>query len=181
MSPPCYVSRHVRARSARPQAPEQLLNPAPVWDRWADDVRPDRSPIATVNALDIHAPAEAIWAQLVRAEAWPDFYENARKVVVHGPSAPDLAEDVVFTWVTFGLPVRTVVEVFEPPHALSWRGQEPYGRAVHTWQITPIEGGCRVTTEEVQAGLVPWLARWYLRPGLLRWHQRWLEGLASRA
>ena len=45
----------------------------------------------------------------------------------------------------------------------------------------PEEGGTRVVTEETQHGWVPFLGRWYLRRGLLKWHQRWLEGLAERA
>ncbi len=151
------------------------------WARWADDVKPERAPVYAVNELAIEAPTEAVWEALVHAEAWPLFYGNARDVKVEGPTNPRLARDVVFTWRTFGIRVRTRVEVFEPPFALSWRGEESYGRGVHTWLLERTPSGCRVVTEEVQAGLVPALARWYLRRGLVRWHQRWLEGLRDRA
>ena len=45
----------------------------------------------------------------------------------------------------------------------------------------PGPGGCLVTTEETQQGFVPSVGRFLLRGGLLKWHQRWLEGLAKVA
>jgi hypothetical protein len=38
-----------------------------------------------------------------------------------------------------------------------------------------------VITEETQQGFVASVGRWMLRRGLLRWHQRWLEGLGAVA
>jgi hypothetical protein len=87
----------------------------------------------------------------------------------------------VFTWTTFGIRVRTRVEVFEAGRALAWRGDQRIGHGMHTWSLEPIGSRCRVVTEEVQRGFLPSLGRWYIRAGLRKWHQRWLEGLRDRA
>jgi hypothetical protein len=152
-----------------------------MWTRWPDDLGPGGAPVYTCNELAIDAPAEAVWAHLIAAEQWPAFYANARDVSVGGDAAPLLALGTVFRWKTFGLRVETRVEVFEPPFALAWRGDRRIGRGFHTWLLTPTATGCRVVTEEVQRGVVPSAARWYLRRGLRTWHQRWLEGLRDRA
>jgi hypothetical protein len=39
----------------------------------------------------------------------------------------------------------------------------------------------RVITEETQVGPLTTVGRWYLRRGLLREHQNWLEGLSRMA
>jgi uncharacterized protein YndB with AHSA1/START domain len=151
----------------------------PLWNRWPDDLGPDRSPVYTCNELEIEATPEAVWAHLIDAEAWPKFYANARDVRVDGAGAL-LAPGTVFTWKTFGLRVKTRVEVFEPPTALAWRGDQRIGRGMHTWTLEPTGSGCRVVTEEAQGGALPSIGRWYIRGALLRWHQRWLEGLSER-
>lgn len=38
-----------------------------------------------------------------------------------------------------------------------------------------------VITEETQQGFIPSVGRFFLRGGLLKWHQRWLEGLGKVA
>ncbi len=101
--------------------------------------------------------------------------------VVWPPEGPDLAPGTTRSWRTFGLEVTTTVCVFEPGRALSWRGDAFYGRGVHTWELTPTPTGCLLVTEATQRDPVPWLLRLYLRPALLRWHQRWLQGIAARA
>lgn len=150
-------------------------------DPWPDDLRPEGAPVFTTNRLDIAAPPAAVWPHLVRASAWPEFYGNASDVRFAPGAGPELAPGTTWSWRTFGLRVTTRVIAFEPERFLAWRGDAVYGRGVHTWTLLPTEGGCTVVTEEVQRGFVPSLLRWYLRPGLLRWHERWLEGLARRA
>lgn len=148
---------------------------------WPPDLRPEGAPVYTRNEREIDATCETVWGHLVRAAAWPEFYANSADVRFESAAGPDLAPGTVFSWRTFGLRVRTRVVEFRPSLCLAWRGDEIYGRGMHTWLLVPSERGCRVITEEVQRGLVPWLARGYLLPGLLRWHERWLDGLAARS
>jgi hypothetical protein len=142
--------------------------------------RPEESPIFTHNELFIAASAERIWAPLVRAARWPDFYANAKNIEIEGGS-PDLAPGTKFHWTTFGVRVHTVIDEFVPGRRLAWSGRALGSTAFHGWVITPVEGGCLVVTVETQQGFVPSLGRLFLRRGLLDWHQRWLEGLAREA
>jgi hypothetical protein len=57
----------------------------------------------------------------------------------------------------------------------------PAAAAYHGWVLRPCDGGCYVITEETQQGFVVSVGRAILRRGLLKWHQRWLEGLSSVA
>jgi hypothetical protein len=139
--------------------------------------RPEESPIFARNELFIAAPAERIWEHLVRAASWPDFYDNAKDIDIEGGS-PDLALGTKFHWTTFGVRVHTTIGEFIPGRRLSWSGHALGSTAFHGWVITPVEGGCMVVTEETQQGFVPSVGRLFLRRGLLKWHQRWLEGLA---
>lgn len=149
---------------------------------WPDDMRPNDVPVHSWNELTIDAPAEAIWAVLIRAADWPSFYRNSSEVRFAAGEGPDLQEGTVWSWRTFGVRVRTRVTVFEPHRCLMWRGDQPHVHACHAWVLQPEpNGGCRVITEETQRGVVPWLARSFLRPGLHKHHQRWLEGIAATA
>jgi hypothetical protein len=143
--------------------------------------RRSESPIFTHNELFIAAPAERIFAALVRAAEWPGFYDNAKKIVVDG-DRPELSLGTRFHWTTFGVRVHTTVEELVANRRLAWSGRGLLGAtAYHGWVIEPGEGGCRVITEETQQGFLPSVGRTWLRRGLLTWHQRWLEGLAKVA
>lgn len=142
--------------------------------------RPDESPVFTRNELTIAAPPERIWAWLVRAGRWPEWYANARNVQIDG-GANDLALGTMFHWTTFGVRVHTVIREFVPNQRLAWSGKGLGSSAYHGWVITPCDGGCVVVTEETQGGVIPSVCRRFLRSGLLKWHQRWLEGLAEMA
>lgn len=147
---------------------------------WPAGARPEQSPIHTSNQLVLAAPPERVWAWLVRAVRWPEWYGNARDVTIEGGQR-DLALGSRFSWVTFGVRVHTVVEEFVPNHRLAWSGKGLGASAYHGWVITPRDGGSHVITEETQRGLVASAGRWPLRRGLRRWHHRWLEGLGRAA
>jgi hypothetical protein len=157
--------------------PVRVADPA----LWPEDIHPARSPIHTHNALDIAAPVERVWAVLLRAADWHEFYANCKDLRFEGEPGPSLGAGSIFTWRTFGLRVRTTVTHFEAQRILAWRGDTWYGRGCHLWALAPTQTGCRLITEEVQAGLVPWLGRFFLRRGLHKWHDRWLAGIAARA
>ena len=138
------------------------------------------SPIYTHNELFIAAPAERIFAALVRPTSWPAFYANAKNIVVDAETS-ELALGTLFHWTTFGVRVHTTIEELVPNRRLAWSGRALGSTAYHGWVIEPRPGGCLVTTEETQQGFVPSVGRFFLRGGLLKWHQRWLEGLAQVA
>jgi uncharacterized protein YndB with AHSA1/START domain len=142
--------------------------------------RRSESAIFAHNELIIAAPAERIFAALVRATEWPAFYGNAKNVVIEG-NATELTLGAQFHWTTFGVRVHTTIEELVPNRRLGWSGHALGSTAYHGWVIEPKDGGCLVVTEETQQGFVPRVLRFFLRGGLLKWHQRWLEGLAKVA
>ncbi|GAB4202046.1 MAG: SRPBCC domain-containing protein [Roseiflexaceae bacterium] len=148
---------------------------------WPVDLRPDQADLYAVNSLRIAAAPEAVWAWLVRAASWPQWYANCRRLVFEDGPGPDLRLGTRFSWTTFGARVHTTVEEYVPAQRLAWRGQGLGAEGYHGWVILPQPGGCLVITEEVQRGLVPRVARFLLQPAMLRQHQRWLEGLVAQA
>lgn len=149
---------------------------------WPPGLQPGDTPIYTYNELTIAEPPAVVWAWLIRAAWWPRWYGNCQDVRFISGDGPDLTPGMVFSWKTFGLRVETVVKEFVPGERLAWYGTGLLGaRGYHAWVIEPTASGCHVITEETQRGLVPSLGRLYLRRGLLREHQHWLEGLAKMA
>jgi polyketide cyclase/dehydrase/lipid transport protein len=138
--------------------------------------RAEQSPVFTRNALFVPASPERVWQRLIDAKGWPDWYPNARNVQIDG--GDQLSPNRTFHWTTFGVRVHTTVQEFVPNHRLSWSGKGMGSSAYHGWVIEPRDGGSFVVTEETQQGLIPSLCRGFLRRGLLKWHQVWLEGIA---
>ena len=148
--------------------------------RWPEGLAPALAHVHTVNVLDVAVSPAQLWPWLVRATRWPDYYGNARRVRLAG-DADELALGLAFHWWTFGVPVRTVVDDLAPHARLAWRGAGLGARGYHAWLLEPTPTGTRVITEETQRGAAVWLGRPLLRRGLVRWHQRWIEGLAAAA
>ncbi len=141
--------------------------------------RESESPIFVRNELFIAAPAARVFAALIRPIMWPTFYANAKNIEVEG--GPELALGTLFHWTTFGVRVHTTIVELVPSRRLAWSGRALGSTAYHGWVIEPRDGGCMVVAEETQQGFVPWACRSLLVPGMLKWHQRWLEGLAKVA
>ncbi len=150
--------------------------------RWPAAYLPASAPVFAHNELVIPAPAEVIWAWLLRAELWPDWYANSSDIHFLSHAAPNLRDRSRFRWKTFGLRMTSKVLEFEPPSRLAWDAHGIGVDAWHGWLLTPLAGGgTHVLTEEVQHG---WLARLGKRLAPDRMHtqhQLWLEGLSRQA
>ncbi len=141
--------------------------------------KPGVAPVSVRNEMAVAAAPEQVWATLIRAAAWPTWYPNSKNVHIDGGGA-ELFANAVFSWATFGVRLRSVVQVFEPPERLAWTANGIGVEAYHAWLIIPAANGCRVVTEETQYG---WLARtvnWLMPARMYRGHQLWLERLAAR-
>ena len=64
--------------------------------RWPAPFDPEHCPVHVVNELTIPARPEDAWAWLVRAELWPAWYPNAKKVRIVRGSRPDLGPGTSF-------------------------------------------------------------------------------------
>jgi uncharacterized protein YndB with AHSA1/START domain len=146
--------------------------------RWPPDVRPEVAPVHSHTARDVAAAAEVVWAWLVRAARWPEWYPSCRGFRFVGSRGPDLALGATVSWANMGIRFTCTVEEFEPPARLAWRGHAVGGLGYHAWVLTPTASGCRVDQEETQFGMLPSLFRAVVRPILRREHELWLDGLA---
>lgn len=146
--------------------------------RWPEKFDPARSPVHVVNRLQMtRSPAE-VWARLIAANDWPDWYANASKVKIGGGAAA-LSAGARFTWRTFDVNLESEVQEFVPGERIAWLATAPGVVAYHAWLITPTAEGCEVLTEETQHGLVARVGRMIFPGRMEMWHQRWLEGLAA--
>ncbi len=148
---------------------------------WPPDLSPGRAHIHARNELFTDVPRERIWPWLVRAARWHELYANCHRLRFVGEPGPDLRPGTRFSWWTFGVPVTTVVRYLVPGERLGWRGEGLGASGYHAWSLEPHAGGTHFVTEETQRGLAPRLLRAALRPGLLHFHQQWLEGLVRAA
>ena len=143
---------------------------------WPEGFEPENARVYARNEIAIAASPERVWRWLIRAANWPAWYDNSSDIRFLNGGGPDLAPGTRFKWRTFGATVESTVLVFEPPHELGWDGKG-WLPVYHGWLIEPEEGGSRVITEECQNGFLGAIGAWYLRPMLLRGHQKWVESL----
>ena len=149
--------------------------------RWPDGYEPEGAPIYAVNKLEIDAPRERVWAWLERPDLWPSFYSNCWRVRHMDGPWPEVRLGSRFRWITFGTLVTSQIVEFDPPERLSWDARELGAKGLHGWVLEKRRGGCYVVTEETQRGWSVGLARLALQPLMVRYHQKWLEGLAKKA
>lgn len=150
--------------------------------RWPAGMEPKDATVHAHNEIETAASPEQIWRSLCHAAAWPQWYSNCAWLRFPDKDGPDLKRHTRFVWKTFGAKVRSKVLVYEPFREIGWDAFTAGLKAYHGWIIEPLaDGGCRVITEETQRGPLVRVARRYLRRGLLREHQNWLESLARLA
>ena len=150
---------------------------------WAADFDPNKVKVPTYayNEVSCKAPVEAVFAWLMRAPRWPEWYPNSANVALHSFAGKDLQLGTHFTWNTFGVFVDTYVEEFVPPYCIAWRGFVLGSEVIHAWVFERDGAGSRLITEEVQRGFVCLMSRDFFIQGLHKNHQLWLECLARQA
>ena len=147
---------------------------------WPEEYSFANTPVHVRSELEIPSPAEVLWAWLVRASLWPEWYPPIKAVSIQG-GEKDLGPGLEFTYRIFGLTPSSRVEEFVPCERLAWRTQYEGIDAYHAWLIEKRPEGCRVVVGEHQKG---WLARLnnQLRPSNGKYyHNIWLECLAKKA
>jgi hypothetical protein len=148
--------------------------------RWPADLRPETSPVFAHDELEAEVSPAQFWARLIDARRWHEHYPHCKRLVLHG-DGDRLAPGTRFSWSTLGVRVTTVIDGFEPARYLSWSGHGVGSRGHHVWLLEPTARGCRVVTEETQAGFAARVLAPILRRALHHHHPRWLTGLAAAA
>ena len=148
---------------------------------WPDEHTPANSAFHAVNELQIPAEPQVVWAWLVRPDLWPSYYSNARLIKhLEGPW-PEIELGSRWRWLTFGVFVTSELVEYQPVERLAWSAKELGASGHHGWVFRRKDGGTFVRTEETQKGLGIQLIKPVMRPLMVRFHQRWLEGLARVA
>jgi len=81
--------------------------------RFPEGALPQQSPVYTRNSLVIAASPGRLFAWLLAAPHWPEWYGNAKDVRIAG-DAPLQTLGAEFSWVTFGVRVHTRIEELVP-------------------------------------------------------------------
>lgn len=137
--------------------------------------------------------ATRIWHYLTDTSTWEGYYDNVADISFPQGGGPELKDDLVFSFGTFGFPplAARVVEFQAPsddvPGRLSWTAKQDGGPAerldvLHAWLVEDLPGDrVRVLTQETQIG-EPAAALADERPNpMLNGHQAWLDGLVRAA
>ena len=147
--------------------------------RWPREFA--EAPVHVSNEMVMNVPCANVWAWLVRADLWPDWYPNSANVKFDGGSGPDLQAGTKFWWKTFSASIVSTVREFIPGERISWDGNGLGVRAYHAWLIQEEKGGCRVLTEERQHGFLCRLNSLVFPNRMHKGHQLWLERLQEKA
>lgn len=126
------------------------LDKATTLIHWPTGLEPSHADVFVHNEAWIDAPPAVVWKNLVDAQRWPTWYANAVSVRIQGAS--QLADGVSFSWTTFGFPITSHVDVFDPEREIGWSVDKPGFRVHHAWVLVPRDGGTFVMTEETQIG-----------------------------
>jgi len=148
---------------------------------WPDAYHPSRTAVYVSNQLSMTAPPAAVWAWLVRAQRWPEWYANSSNVVFLDGNGLDLALGTRFRWKTFGVSIESKVEEFVPGERIAWSAHGIGVDAYHAWAIEKTSQGCLVLTEETQNGWVASLGSFLMPKRMHKFHQIWLESLEKQA
>lgn len=155
--------------------------PAPDQIRWPEGYKPDRAAFTISNSIEIAAPPQVVWDDLVNAQAWPQWYKGATNVTVEGSDDGIIQEGSTIRWRTMDQNLTTKVVEFEPPYRMGWESRQSTLKAYHAWLLIPTADGTRVVTDESQFGLLANLQRIFLPNKLRDLHDVWLKELKARA
>ncbi|MEO6023374.1 MAG: SRPBCC family protein, partial [Burkholderiales bacterium] len=111
---------------------------------WPAHYQPSHCPIHVRNEIDIAAPADHVWAWLIRAPLWPTWYVNSANVRIISITSPDLALGTTFRWKTFGVNIESIVQEFVPGERIAWNGTAFGLEVYHAWLIQKTATGCHV-------------------------------------
>jgi len=149
---------------------------------FPEEYQPSNSAVHARNELFIPASADTIWHWLTNVYTWPEWYPNSANIHVLGQEdGSHLNKNSIFKWRTFSTNIQSEVKEYEGSKRLAWVAKGSGLTAYHSWLIVEKEGGCLVITEETQRGFLPRMFGFFIKKGLLKQHQIWLEGLAEKA
>jgi uncharacterized protein YndB with AHSA1/START domain len=110
----------------------------------------ETAPALTRQERRIAATPQRVFDLLADVDQWPSWQGAVSKVSVESP----VRTGTTFRWRS-GVPITSTITVLEPARAIAWTGRAVGTRAIHTWSLTPVDGGALVRTEESMTGWLP--------------------------
>jgi uncharacterized protein YndB with AHSA1/START domain len=147
---------------------------------WPKGLEPRNVDVFVHNQGWIDAPPAIVWANLIDASQWASWYSNAADIRIEGGRSK-LAKGASFTWKTFGFPIRSTVDAFEPGREIGWSVDNPQFKVHHAWVLVPERGGTRVITEEAQKGADAIKFRLEQPNAMYDGHDWWMSALKARS
>ncbi len=147
---------------------------------WPRGLEPRNVDVFVHNEGWIDTSPDVVWANLIDATQWPSWYSNATDVRIDGGQS-GLDKGVSFNWKTFGFPIRSTVDVFEPDREIGWTVDNPQFKVHHAWVLVPERGGTRVITEEAQKGADAIKFRLEQPNAMYDGHDWWMSALKARS
>jgi len=144
---------------------------------WPKDHEPALARVFAQNTINIAAPPEVVWKQLVDCMRWPNWYSFCSDVSILR-DGPLLGPTSQFRFKTLGFYFEPEIVRYEPFRLLVWSAKGPAGTSgAHAWYIEPTSSGCHLVTEESQRGLLLSIIGHRTRKRLLTAHDEWLRAL----
>jgi uncharacterized protein YndB with AHSA1/START domain len=188
-------------RVGHPENPLPTAAVRPDAIRWPAQYRPDDAGFFVHNEIHVKAPPSVVWEELIRAEAWPSWYEGASNVRIppyvlpggapasvqsvghaaHANGERVLYPESIFTWRTMDWDFTSKVTEFDAPHRLAWESRKSNIKGYHAWLIVPTADGCKVVTEESQHGFLTLMQKIFVPNELRGFHDVWLAALKERS
>ncbi len=135
------------------------------------------APVKARQEIFVAAAPERVWAVQADVDSWPEWSSVVSRAKIEGP----LSVGSVFRWRSGGVNLVSTVGEVEPGRRLGWTGRGAGARAVHTWKLTPRDGGTLVETEESFEGWPVRLLRGMMQRNLEGSLRSWLRDLKRRA
>ena len=148
---------------------------------WPDAYAPARATIFASNRQQVDAPPATVWAWLLRAGNWPEWYPEARDIHFLSHTGPDLRNRTRFRWHNGTQRVTSKVLEFDPERRIAWNTHGIGLDAYQIWTLTPTSAGTEVLTECTGHGWRARLTRALSPTRLERSHILWLHSLAQQA
>src|ERR1700743_3559077 len=89
---------------------------------WPNGFHPEQADLFAHNEIVVHASCQKVFASIVDAQAWPEWYPNSHHVKLLNSPDGKLHEGTRFSWDTFGVHIESRVHEFVPNSRIGWGG-----------------------------------------------------------
>ena len=119
---------------------------------WPNGFHPEQADLFAHNEIVVHAPCQKVFANIVDAQGWPEWYPNSHNVKLLNSPDGKLHEGTRFSWDTFGVHIESRVHEFVPNNRIGCFGDGTGMHAYHTFLLLGTNERCHIVTEEVVKG-----------------------------